>query len=860
MLRRSGKSSLTVAEANTSIGADVPFWEVPSSNLLCSLSTSEQGLTAEEAERRLGTCGRNEVAQLGRITALTEVVSFLLNPLVVILLVASAISVILGDVTDAGIIALIVLLSVVLNFFQAYRSQHASAALRDMVATFATVRRDGAWIEAPMAEVVPGDVVRLSAGDLVPGDARLLEARDLTINQSALTGESFPAEKAARAVPSGAGTRSLAEVDNAVFLGTSVISGSATAAVVLTGPATQFGQIGQRLRGRPAQTEFERGTRSFGLLITRSVAFLVIFVFLVNTLAHRGTLEAFLFAVALAVGLTPEFLPMIVSVTLAQGALRMARQKVIVKHLPSIENFGSLDILCTDKTGTITTGQVQVQSVVDWRGRNDPYVLRLAHVNSSLETGIKSPLDQAIMSSQPQPGAAATKIDEIPFDFIRRRLSVVASLDGACLLITKGAPESVMEVCMAYRMGAAAMPFDDGARAQAQSTFERLSAEGYRLLAVAYREVTDQAAYTAADERELVLAGFVAFVDPPKDTARSAIQALRADEVEIKIITGDNELVTRHVCRAVGLPTDDIVLGREISAVTDDALASLAERTSVFARVSPDQKNRIIAALKARGHVVGFLGDGINDAPSMRTADVGISVANAVDVAKEAADIILLEQSLEVLHRGVIEGRRSFGNITKYVLMGTSSNFGNMFSMAGATLFLPFLPMLPSQILLNNFLYDLSQVTIPTDKVDPTYLQKPKRWNVSFIQRFMLLFGPLSSVYDFLTFFVLLNLFQASEQLFHTGWFIESLATQTLVIFVIRTAGNPFKSRPSLALAVSVPVAVLAGLWLTGSPLAPSLGFAFPPPAFFLALLLLLLTYLGLVQLAKRWFYQRATL
>ena len=837
-----------------------PFWHAPLPELLSKLAASNAGLSTADAKRRLASSGRNEIAQVRRITALTEVVSFLLNPLVIILLVASMIAAALGDVTDAGVIALIVVLSVAMNFFQAYRSQRAADALREMVATHATAFRDGAWAEIPIAEIVPGDVVRLSAGDLVPGDARLLEVKDLSVNQSALTGESFPADKRAGELPCTGAPSALSEADNSVFLGTSVVSGSATAVVVLTGAATEFGRIGQRLRGRPPRTEFERGTRSFGLLITRTVIFLVIFVFLMNTLAHRDTLESFLFAVALAVGLTPEFLPMIVSVTLAQGALRMARQKVIVKHLPSIENFGSMDILCTDKTGTITAGQVRLEGYLDWQGQTDPYVLTLAQVNSALETGIKSPLDRAILDCEKTQLPKVTKMDEIPFDFTRRRLSVVAAMADHHLLITKGAPEGILPACTAFRSGGSSFPLDAAASQTAYQTFEKLSAEGHRLLAVAYRDVAEQPAYSVEDERDFVLAGFVTFLDPPGETVPGAIRALQADEVEVKILTGDNELVARHVCDQVGLPTERIVLGSELRAMTDDTLAALAERTSVFARVSPDQKNRIIAALKARGHVVGFMGDGINDAPSLRTADVGISVANAVDVAKDAADIILLEQSLEVLHRGVIEGRKSFGNITKYVLMGTSSNFGNMFSMAGATIFLPFLPMLPSQILLTNFLYDLSQVTIPTDSVDATYLQKPKRWNVSFIQRFMLLFGPLSSLYDFLTFFVLLRLFNASEQLFHTGWFIESLATQTLVIFVIRTAGNPFKSRPSLALAISVPACVLVGVGLTLSPFAAPLGFTAPPLGFFGALLVMLLTYLGLVELAKRWFYRHATL
>jgi len=615
--------------------------------------------------------------------------------------------------------------------------------------------------------------------------------------------------------------------------------------------------VASRLAGRGPQTEFERGTRQFGMLILQVVLLLVLFVFLVNALVRHNPLESFLFAVALAVGLTPELLPMIVSVTLASGAVRMAQKGVIVKRLAAIENFGSMDILCSDKTGTLTVGKISVALHVNARGEEDEAVIRLAALNSTFQTGLKSPMDEAILRHE-HPDAARYRLrDEIPFDFQRRRMSVVVEDGGERLLVTKGAPESVLPACGTLELAGALAPLDAAAHAGVEALFRSLSAGGYRVLAVAYRPVPDQAAYGMADERELRLVGFAAFLDPPREGVGDTLAALKADGITVKIITGDNELVSQCICGQVGLDADQIVLGDAVERMSDPALAAVAERTQVFARVSPMQKSRIILALRSRGHVIGCIGDGINDAPALRSADVGISVDTAVDVARDAADIILLEKRLDVLHDGVVEGRRSFGNIMKYVLMGTSSNFGNMLSMAVASLFLPFLPMLPLQILLNNFLYDLSQVPIPSDRVDATYTLKPKRWNVAFIRRYMLVIGPLSSIYDFLTFAVMLGVFHADERLFRTGWFIESLATQTLVIFVIRTAGRPWQSRPGAGLALGVCACAATGAIIPFTPLAPWLGFTPPPPLFFAILVLMVVTYLGLVEVVKRWFYRR---
>jgi Mg2+-importing ATPase len=719
----------------------------------------------------------------------------------------------------------------------------------------ATVLRDGVEREVPVREVVVGDVIHLKAGDLVPADARLLSTRDLFVNEAALTGESLPREK--HATPDGLGPGGIGEAVTAVFRGTSVISGLGAALVVSTGAATEFGRVAAGLAARPPETEFERGTRRFGFLILQVVVFLVLFVFLVNVAFERDLLETFLFSVALAVGLTPELLPMIVSITLASGAVRMARKKVIVKQLAAIESFGSMDVLCSDKTGTLTHGEIAVDRHLDLRGENDETVIRLAALNSAYQTGLRSPMDEAILRHEHPEVGKHERVDEIPFDWERRRVSVIVRDGGQRLLVTKGAPESVLPACTAVEVAGAVARLDAAALATAETLFRRLGADGYRVLAVAYRPVPEQAGYSVNDERELIFVGFAAFLDPPHEGVAETLRALRADGVEVKIITGDNELVTLKICREVGLDGGAVVLGEEIERMSDPALGAVAERTRVFARVSPIQKNRIVRALHARGHVVGCVGDGINDAPALRSADVGISVQNAVDVARDAADIILLEKRLSVLHDGVIEGRRSFGNIMKYVLMGTSSNFGNMLSMAVASVFLPFLPMLPLQILLNNFLYDCSQVPIPSDRVDATYMQKPKRWNIAFIRRFMLLIGPLSSLFDFLTFAVMLGVFHAGPALFRTGWFVESLATQTLVIFVIRTADRPWRSRPSRGLAWGVGACAAVGALLPFTPLGLWLGFVPLPPLFFAFLVATVLTYLGLIELAKRWFYRR---
>jgi Mg2+-importing ATPase len=836
------------------------FWDMPQRDLLALLEATPAGLTSAEAQQRLKLHGPNSLVAESRFAPLMGFLRFFANPLVLILLAASAISMLLGDAVGGSIIIAIVLLSVVVNFYVEFQARHAVEDIRKQVATTAAVVRDGREQELPVAELVPGDIVRLNAGDLAPADGRLLDSKDLHVRESALTGESLPVDKAAGDLP--AGQHTIADASNCVFLGTAVQTGIGTAVIVRTGKDTAFGAIAQRLATRPPETEFARGIRHFGLMITRVMMALVLFVLLVNLLLHRPLLESFLFSVALAVGMTPEMMPMIITISLAQGARRMARKKVLVKQLAAIEDFGSIEILCSDKTGTLTEGEIALDRHVDVEGRDNDEVLRFVYLNSYFQTGIKSPLDDAILKYARPAITEYEKVDEIPFDFNRKRLSVVVRRGGEDFLITKGEAESMFGVCATVSIDGTPQAFDESRRAQASETLKKLSADGYRALGVAFRKVEKQDTYAAAAEQEMTLAGFAAFLDPPKEGIVAVLDALKQNGVSVVIMTGDNQYVTQKVAHDVGLPTDRIVTGDQLDTMDDAALAYQAEHGAIFARVSPEQKNRVILGLKTRGHVVGYIGDGINDAPSLHTADVGISVMNGVDVAKDAAKIILLEKDLAVLNDGVMEGRRCFANIMKYIIMGTSSNFGNMFSMAAASLFLKFLPMLPTQILLNNFLYDTSQIAVPGDNVDPALLHKPKRWQIGFIRQFMMIIGPISSIYDFLTFGVLLWWFHAAANppLFRTGWFVESLATQTLVVFVIRTAGNPLKSRPSKQLLMSVLAITVVGAVLPYTPLGPLLGFTPLPPALLGAISLLAVTYLVLVQAVKTWFYRRHAL
>jgi Mg2+-importing ATPase len=867
------------------------FWNLPLGTLAKSLDTTPDGLSQAEARRRLARYGPNDPSPPRHYSALGELIRLLLNPLVLILLVASVASALLGDLVGSLIVTVIVLISLVLDFYQTHRSQAAAQRLAQLIVTTATVRRDGKLQELPFADLVPGDVIALSAGDLVPADCRLLKSRFLAVNQAALTGESLAVDK--EAVDLEQPVEDVADARNAVFLGSSVVSGNAEALVVATGASTELGHIGRFLRAKPPSTEFEHGMQSFANLIARTVAILVLFVFLVNAWFGRPALESFLFAVALAVGLTPEFMPMIVTVTLGEAALRMAKKRVIVRHLQAIQNFGAIDILCSDKTGTLTEGTVEVAHLIAPFDSDRRRLAELAYLNASLVTGTRNPLDEAIcrlpdgapVLGQPgrdgpngekvalvatfSPGPSHQysvdellkgqyeKVDELPFDFVRRRVSVVVRrADGQSLLVAKGAPESILAVCGSCEAESGRVPLTGAELARIEEIFHQESQLGYRSLAVAYRELDGRPAYSIDDEKDLTFVGLVSFEDPPLSDVSTAIAELKEHGIRLKILTGDDPLIAAHVCQRVGLDIGRIVTGAEIDRLGDIALGAAAENVTLFARLTPIQKNRIIAALKTRGHVVGFLGDGINDAPSLHSADVGISVSGAVDVAREAAEIILLEKSLAVLHDGIVEGRKSFGNIMKYIMMGTSSNFGNMFSMAGATLFLPFLPLLPVQILLNNLLYDVSQLTLPTDEVDPEFMGEPKKWNMRLVRDFMLIFGPISSIFDYLTFGVMWFAFRAAPELFRTGWFMESLATQILVIYVIRTARPPWLSRPSRILVVSTLLAVALGLVLPLTPLAPYLGFASPPRTLYLFVIAAVAVYLGLVEMGKRWFFR----
>jgi Mg2+-importing ATPase len=814
------------------------------------------GLTAAEAARRLARDGPNALRPRRSRALVLQFLARFANPLVLLLLVAATISAFVGDRTSFVIIVAMVFLSVTLDFVQETRAGHAAEALKRTVALRARLVRDGKPTDAPADEVVAGDVLVLGPGSLVSADARLLASKDLFVNQSLLTGESYPVEKHALDAPPASAGGGPDAATGAVFMGTSVVSGTATALACHTGRATALGDISASLALRPPATAFELGVKSFGLLILQCAVALVLFVVLVNAAFGRPWLESFLFAVALAVGLTPELLPMVVTVTLSRGAIRMAKERVIVKRLSAVHDLGSMDVLCTDKTGTLTEAAIRLEQHLDAQGHDSARVLELAVLNSKLETGLKTPMDEAILRHAEVDLTQWTKVDEVPFDFERRCVSVLADDGARRVLVLKGAFEDVLAHSTRYETGgdgATAAPIDDAMRATLRARFDALAGEGFRVLGIAWRETPRaQVEATLGDEANLVFAGFACFEDPPKPSAAAAIRALEQSGVAVKIVTGDNEIVTRHLWAQLGLPATVTLTGAEIAELSDPALLARVETVGIFARVTPPQKNRVLQALRKRGHVVGYLGDGINDAPSLHSADVGMSVEGAVDVAREAADLILLDQDLGVVHRGVLEGRRTFGNILKYIRMGTSSNFGNMFSMAGGTLLLPFLPMLPVQILVNNFLYDLSQVPLPLDRVDPAELAHPRRWDTAEIRNFMLFVGPVSSLFDFATFWVMLRVFHAREALFHSGWFVESLATQVLVIFVIRTAGNPFRARPSGVLVLTTLAAVAAAVALPWTPLGARLGLVPLPAAFFAILAGMVLVYLVAVEAVKR--------
>ena len=772
-------------------------------DLLKSLRTRAAGLTQGEAEDRIGKTGPNEIAQEKSQTWWMRLLKILRNPLVILLTVLSAISYATGDARAGTVMAAMVVLSAALRFVQESRADSAAAKLKAMIHVTATVIRDGAAREMPLRDLVPGDIIKLSAGDMIPGDVRLLACKDLFVSQGSLSGESFPTEKFHEADTKV--SNSPTEMKNICFMGTNVESGTATAVVVETGVRTYFGSMATSITEEQAPTSFDQGLGRFTWLMIKLMAVMVPLVFLINGFTKHDWKSAFFFAMAVAVGLTPEMLPMIVSVCLSKGAIAMSRRKVIVKQLNAIQNLGGMDVLCTDKTGTLTEDRVVLMRHCDVTGRETQEVLLDGYLISYFQTGLKNLLDRAILDCADFQGQKLIekykKLDELPFDFTRRMMSVmVQDPEGNAILFTKGAPEEVFHQCSHFELDGKLSPMDPKRMGTLKEKYDSLSSDGFRVLAVARKELAGKQSCSKDDERDLVLKGYVAFLDPAKNTAAPAIEGLHRHGVGVKILTGDNELISRKVCRDVGLPDDPMLLGADIEKMTDAELVEGVEKTTLFARVSPAHKQRIIRALRGRGHVVGFLGDGINDAPALRAADVGISVDTATDIAKESADLILLEKDLMVLEGGVIEGRKVFANILKYVRMGASSNFGNMFSVLGASAFLPFVPMAPIQVLTNNLLYDFSQVPIPMDDVDEEQVARPRPWNLNEIRRFILFIGPISSIFDYTTFFVMLYVFHcwdpARASVFHTGWFVESLMTQTLIIHVIRTNKIPFRAKP----------------------------------------------------------------
>jgi Mg2+-importing ATPase len=834
---------------------DFDYAGATAEELFKRFKTSARGLSEEQAQERLEKYGHNEPAKRKKRTIFIGILSKFANPLVVVLLIIGGFSLFFGEKISALFVIAMAVFSVLLSFIQEHRASREAQALSEMVRATATVFRDGQAKEIKIREIAPGDIVDLCAGDMIPADLRIISCKDLFINQASLTGESFPIEKIADPVKS-AGS-SLADMPNIAFMGSSVVSGSATGLVVKTGISTQFGELSRRLVNIRVHTSFDKGVRRFTWLMIRFMVIMVIVIFAINAVDKHNWIEALLFSLAVAVGLTPEMLPMLVAMNLSKGAIEMSKKDVIVKRLNSIQNFGAMDVLCTDKTGTLTLDKIIIERYCNIVGVEDEDVLRYAYINSFYQTGLKNLLDRAILEHKAMAVEHYRKIDEIPFDFGRKIMSVVVSMDGKNRLLSKGAPEEIYRRCTKCDLDGEILPLDNLILPDLKEEYDNLSAEGFRVLGIAYKDMESRDVYSRDDENELILKGYVAFLDPPKPTAKEAIKAVANLGIEMKVLTGDNELVTKKICSEVGLDVKALFTGEQIDKFTDTQLREAVRTTTVFARLSPLQKERIIGALHDNGHIVGYLGDGINDAPALKASDVGISVDNAVDIARESADIILLKKNLLVLEDGVIEGRKTFGNIVKYIKMGSSSNLGNMISMTGASLLLPFLPMTPIQILLNNFLYDLSQTAISTDDVDQDYLAAPRPWNVDSIRRFMVMIGPISSIFDFVTFGVLL-LLRAPQPLFHTMWFLESLTTQTLVIHIIRTGKLPFiESKPSKFLMLTSILIVGLGFAIPFSPLAHVFAFDHPPLYYYPIIAGIVLTYLAAVQVAKTWFARK---
>ena len=830
------------------------YWSCPEEELLRTLSCSREGLSSEEAVRRTKDTGPNTLKAATRSGGFLLFLRQLKSPVTLILVGAAILSFFLGEKTDAFIILTIIFTGAALGYYQERGAARSLSRLLQLVQVEVPVLREGIRRKIPMAEIVPGDIVFLNAGQTAPGDCRLLESKDLYTNEASLTGETFPAEKKCGQAPSNAG---LQEKNNVLFMGTHVISGTATAVVVNTAADTEFGAISQHLRRLQPETEFEKGIRQFGYLLMEVTLLLVVIIFSFNIFLHKPLLDSFLFSLAIAVGLTPQLLPAIISINLARGATDMAKHSVIVRRLSSIENFGSMNILCTDKTGTITKGEIVVHKALNYAGGEDPGVFRLAYLNAFFETGFSNPIDLAIKNYASPDITGIVKLDELPYDFIRKRLSILVLENNSCMLITKGAFDKVLDVCSHVQDEGGKLATMDTARQSLMQQFTLHSEAGYRVLGIAFkRPGPDRGALQKDDEKEMVFAGMLLLTDPPKEGITATLAKLHDLGISVKIITGDNALVARQVSRQVGLEEPVILTGPQITEMSTEALIRQAGGVNIFASVEPNQKERILLALKKAGNVVGYMGDGINDAPALHSADVGISVYGAADVAREAADIVLLGNDLEVLVQGVKEGRKTFANTQKYIFMAASANFGNMFSMAGASLFLPFLPLLPKQVLLTNLLTDIPEMTIAGDTVDAAMVQRPHRMDIVFIRKFMLLFGIISSIFDYITFGVLLYWLKAGAAEFRTGWFIESVTSASLIVLVVRTSGVFFRQRPGKWLMLSTSLVVISTIVLPLTPLAGPLGFTSLPWRFYCYLGAIVVCYIATAEIAKRIFYK----
>lgn len=826
-------------------------------------NTSSKGLTSEEAQERLEKYGTNEIGGEKKYSLVLKLLGNVKNPLVILLSVLSLVSYLTGDIRGAIVMLIMVFLGVFLQFVQEAKADKSAEELKSMVTTTATVIRDCKQVEIPLKFIVPGDIVHLSSGDMIPADVQLISSKDLFVNQASLTGESLPVEKYVS--NKNLNIKNPLDDPELCFMGSNVESGTAIALVLKTGRKTCFGALSSKLTDSRPMTSFDKGVNKFTWLMIRMIFVLAPIVFAINFVTKNSAWDAFLYAISIAVGLTPEMLPMIVTVNLSKGAVSMAKKNVIVKKLNAIQNFGAMDVLCTDKTGTITCGKVVVEKHIDINGSNDDNVLRYAYFNSFYQTGLKNMMDAAIIEYTKKNNIDVSgnyvKIDEIPFDFVRKRMSVVVRNDKKDVLICKGAVEEIVDLCSSYEISGITYILSNQDKEKITKLVNDMNSQGFRVIAVArkvFNDLSDQ--YSAGDECDLMLSGFMAFMDPPKETSKEAIKRFREHNVGIKILTGDSDAVSRKICSEIELDADGVLLGSDIDAMSDEELSRASENTTIFAKLSPLHKERVIKALKSKGHVVGFMGDGINDAPALKAADVGISVDSAVDIAKESSDIILLENNLLVLDEGIMEGRKVFANIVKYIKMTASSNFGNMFSVIGASIFVPFLPMMPIQVLTNNLLYDISQTAIPTDNVDSEWLEKPRKWEIGRIKKFILCIGPVSSIFDYATFVIMLFIFHAwkNPSLFQTGWFIESLFTQTLIVHVIRTNKVPFvqsmASRPLMMTSLAI---MAAGVVLINSPLAGAFGFVKLPNVYWGFLAAILLCYIVLTQIIKTWFVKK---